>query len=310
MTNNQSKLKYHGLVHDTLAELKANGVNPDLNGLRHEVLRLHSVDLTEKQVGELLLVPLEGGRRGSSATSRRADSASRRAAMASQQAERGRGATAHGDARELHAEAARLHRIAARYHDQLVEHHTTSGTTDTEAVPIDCRYTAPMQSRLEGDLSNVIMFMPAGKHRINPSRAGKPVTVVVEVDELSAERLEEQRQILEASGGKPFFSIEHETDIAAFWPTKFVWDTRLDATGKLASGVWAEGEWSASGRAAILGKDFRSFSPTFFVNAVRNDPDNPAQVVCNPNARLNFGSVVNCPAFESISPLWSASARR
>ncbi len=154
----------------------------------------------------------------------------------------------------------------------------------------------------------VLMYMPGGDHTITPSQGGKPVTVTVRVDEPAAERLEQQRAKLAASGKKPFFSILHESDVAAFWPTKFFWDRRIDATGSFVEGIWAEGEWSKSGRDAVEGKDFRTFSPTFFVDAIRNDPSNPCQVVCNENARPNMGALENDPAFQSISPLWARNA--
>ena len=153
-------------------------------------------------------------------------------------------------------------------------------------------------------LPTVIHYMPAGLHRITPSQGGKPVTVCVLIDEVSAERMEEQRAALEAAGNKPFFSVQHNTQIAAFWPTKFFWDKRIDATGSFVAGVWAEGEWTKAGKEAVEGKNFRTFSPTFFVDKISNDEDDPAQVEANSNAKLNMGALENDPAFEKISPLW------
>jgi hypothetical protein len=135
--------------------------------------------------------------------------------------------------------------------------------------------------------------------------------VVVKIDKLSAERMEAQRRAMLASGGKPFFSVQHNTQIAAFWPTKFFWDTRRDPTGAMVSGVWAEGDWSQAGKDAVQGKNFRSFSPTFFVDKVSNDEDDPAQVQSNGAAPLNMGALENDPAFGSkMSPLWSDNQPR
>ena len=153
-------------------------------------------------------------------------------------------------------------------------------------------------------LPTVIHYMPAGLHRITPSQGGKPVTVVVEINEVSAERMEEQRVALCAAGNKPFFSVQHNTQIAAFWPTKFFWDKRIDATGSFVAGVWAEGEWTKAGKEAVEGKNFRTFSPTFFVDKISNDEDSPAEVEANVHAKLNMGALENDPAFEKISPLW------
>jgi hypothetical protein len=134
------------------------------------------------------------------------------------------------------------------------------------------------------------------------------VTVSVAIDAGAADRLESQRKSLEASGKKPFFSVQHSTQIAAFWPAEFFWDTRLDATGALVEGVWARGAWTRAGREAVEGKDFRTFSPTFFVDAIRNDPNRPVQVVCNNEAKANMGALENDAAFQTISPLWCHDA--
>ena len=125
------------------------------------------------------------------------------------------------------------------------------------------------------------------------------------IDEKTAQAIERQRAAMAANGNKPFFSIEHNTDLAAFWPTRFFWAARPDPTGKVVEGVWAEGEWSQAGRDAVAGKNYRTFSPTFFVDDLSNDQDNPAEIVCNPDASLNLGALVNDPAFASaMSPLW------
>jgi hypothetical protein len=83
----------------------------------------------------------------------------------------------------------------------------------------------------------------------------------------------------------------------------------MDATGKMATGVWADGEWSGSGKRARDEKDFRSFSPTFFVDDTRNDWDFPAKVVCNVDARANMGALENDPAFgAAMSPIFAKDA--
>src|SRR5208282_4792821 len=55
-----------------------------------------------------------------------------------------------------------------------------------------------------GELADTICYMPGGIHTISPSQGGKPVTVVVEINEVSAQRIEAQRAALEAGGNKPF----------------------------------------------------------------------------------------------------------
>lgn len=154
-----------------------------------------------------------------------------------------------------------------------------------------------------------LMYMPAGLNTITPSQGGRPVTVTLVVDASSADAVERQRTLLEAKGKKPFFSIQHGTEIAGFWPEKFSWGTRMDATGKYVEGVWADGFWTGSGKKARDEKDFRSFSPTFFVDEVKDNPSDPAIVVCNADARANMGALENDPAFgRAMSPIWASNA--
>ena len=187
----------------------------------------------------------------------------------------------------------------------------SSDATPAAGLQLDCSACVEaknFKSVLNPIADGIIMYMPSGTHTITPSQNGRPVTVSVAIDASAAEKLESQRQQLEASGKKPFFSVQHSTQIAAFWPAEFFWDTRLDATGSLVEGVWARGEWTRAGREAVEGKDFRTFSPTFFVDAIRNDPNRPVQVVCNDEAKANMGALENDPAFQTISPLWAHDA--
>ena len=231
-TNRHFPQHHVELVHQRHGQLKNAGLNPDLETVRSQILRLDHVDLSCERVAQYLLMPMQAGRRVFPAN--------------------------HGPSEQGAAE-----------------------------------------------FPSVIMFMPGGIHTISPSQNGKPVTITVRVTEAAAEQLEKQREALEATVGKPFFSIQHNTQIAAFWPIRFFWDTRLDATGSFVSGVWAEGEWTQAGKDAVDGKNFRTFSPTFHFQANRHDPDLCGEVICNPGAKLNMGALENDPAFAKISPLWA-----
>jgi len=181
--------------------------------------------------------------------------------------------------------------------------------TEPADAPLCCARALP-HFLADAVLPASILYMPGGIHRITPSQAGKPVEVVVKVDSSSAARLEKQRQILAASGNPPFFSVQHNTQIAAFWPSRLYWASQVDPTGKIVSGIWADGEWTAAGREAIEGRNFRSFSPTFFVNGISTDEDNPAEIACNESAPLNMGALENDPAFGgAMSPLWPDQPR-
>jgi uncharacterized protein (UPF0335 family) len=139
-----------------------------------------------------------------------------------------------------------------------------------------------------------IMWMPGGDHTITARQAGKAVTRNIRVDAPGARAV--QASLLEHLSGRqrPFFDFDHESKAAAAWPTEFAWRDTPEP------GVYARVEWSDQGRAAIAGKTYRAFSPTFFV-----DEADPAHVVAAP---LTMGGLVNNPAFREIKPIWASSA--
>ena len=164
------------------------------------------------------------------------------------------------------------------------------------------------------------MYMPAGRHVITPSCQGKPVTVVVDVKPVeAAAALNRQLDAVRRTSApqRPYFDFNHEKDRASFWPERF------EAGG---DGVYVIGEFSASGKAAVEGKDYRAFSPLFYTDAeiplqaLRSAPsltiapgklgsaEAPAQVICFESAGLNFGGLVNEPAFRAMQPLFAKSA--
>lgn len=163
-------------------------------------------------------------------------------------------------------------------------------------APIEARLVFNAPETADGEF----MYMPAGEYSINASMNKKPVTAQVLVEKAAAGELNRQlAEVSAKSDHKPFFDFDHKDGAASFWPKAFVW------RDSPKPGVYAQGEWSASGKAAIEGKDFRAFSPVFYVD----DPKaKPARIVCNPEAGLNFGGLVNKPAFKEISPLWSKQA--
>ena len=158
---------------------------------------------------------------------------------------------------------------------------------------IECRAAVSM-TRI-GD--NEILFLPAGLHSIKPISGGigKPIKVLV--DSNAAAEVERQRaEITARTGKKVYFDFNHEDGPASFWPQFFVW--------RATDGVIAKGEWTASGRRAKEGKDFRAFSPVFHVD---DKHKNPSRVVCCEGARPNMGGLVNDPAFNNL-PLWAKNA--
>jgi Mu-like prophage I protein len=144
------------------------------------------------------------------------------------------------------------------------------------------------------------MVMAGGLQTISCGQGGSDVTVTVQVDRSTAAALEQQRALLASrSAHRPYFDFDHDDKMASFWPEQFAW---RDAP---APGVYARGEWSAAGKAAIEGKTYRAFSPRFHVDGIRK---NPAHVICYENASLNMGGLVNDPAFKNNLPLWAKAA--
>ncbi len=266
---------------------------------------------------------------------------------------------AHEDAASKHASAgnddeADDHKAKAAKHAAKADDHNSFGQVKAkdatevlaleaktaELCRLDCSRTTANAIRSlvapNAVEAGYLMYMPEGEQTITPSCGGRPVTVNVKITPAAATALETQRQRLTASGKKPFLSVLHDSEVAAFWPSRFSWDTRLDATGEMRTGVWADGGkggvegsnaffgWTKAGIEAVEGKNIRTFSPTFWTDA-SIEPANPrvpegplaakyakagtpAEVVCATYARANMGALENDPAFQNISPLWCRNA--
>jgi phage I-like protein len=152
------------------------------------------------------------------------------------------------------------------------------------------------QSSAIAECPKDIQYMPAGTHRINASRSGRPVALDISVDAATAETLNAflQAQLTKATEGnddRPFFDFNHEDREAAAWPTELYWAGDDPKTG----GVRAKVEWSGAGQTAVKEKTFRRFSPTFI-------PDEQGKVI---DSETNMGGLVNRAAFKSIQPLFA-----
>jgi hypothetical protein len=166
---------------------------------------------------------------------------------------------------------------------------------------IKAALTTPLSLSLDHSHSEVpqeLQYMPPGTHRINASRAGKPVALDITVDATTADTLNAflQSQLTKATEGnddRPFFDFNHEDREAAAWPTEFYWAGDDLKTG----GVRAKIEWSGAGQTAVKEKTFRRFSPTFI-------PDDQGKVI---SSETNMGGLVNRAAFKKIQPLFAKS---
>lgn len=139
-----------------------------------------------------------------------------------------------------------------------------------------------------------IQWMPGGVHEIVASQAGKPVRRRVLVDPATAAAAQQSlRRHLAAGRQRPFLDFDHAGSQAAAWVQAFAWREEPEP------GVYVEVEWSEPGREAVMGRAYRAFSPSFFV-----DSGDPSRVTALP---FVMGGLVNDPAFRAIQPLWARS---
>lgn len=141
-----------------------------------------------------------------------------------------------------------------------------------------------------------LQWMPPGAHAIRGTQNGAALERVVTVDAATAERLQGAlEEMLSAAtlgeGDRPYFDFNHDDGPASAWPLEFYWAGDDPQKG----GVRARLEWSALGREAVLGRTFRRFSPSFFV-------DESGAVT---GAPVNMGGLVNRAAFRGIQPIWT-----
>lgn len=149
-----------------------------------------------------------------------------------------------------------------------------------------------------GKATAVFQYMPPGRSVICATVDGKPARREVFVDASTAERL--QRDLVEkleaADAGRkaaPCGLFDHRDGAACLHPKRFTWDDER--------GVLLEAEWTQAGKAAVEGKDYLYWSPTF-----RRHKESGR--VVGLQAGVEVGSLVNNPAFESIEPVAAAAA--
>lgn len=154
------------------------------------------------------------------------------------------------------------------------------------------------QGVFNGKATAVFQYMPPGKSVICATVDGKPARREVFVDASTAERL--QRDLVEklaaADAGQkaaPCGLFDHRDGAACLHPKRFTWDDER--------GVLLEAEWTQAGKAAVEGKDYLYWSPTF-----RRHKESGR--VVGLQAGVEVGSLVNNPAFESIEPVAAAAA--
>jgi len=134
-----------------------------------------------------------------------------------------------------------------------------------------------------------IEWMPAGSSTINVGRAnGEVIELSVVTDEALAADLDEELQALiaaaaEGKASRPYIDFDHDGGKAAAIPTKFFWE----------DGIRLALDWTPAGLAAIEGREYSYFSPTWHQDETADRPDSlPSHGA--------IGALVNTPAFQTI----------
>jgi Mu-like prophage I protein len=146
-----------------------------------------------------------------------------------------------------------------------------------------CLVTAQLAIEFDG-LPAAIQYMPAGKATITPNVNGSPKEITVTATPRTAAALQADLSRLLNANVRPFVDFDHAGGAAAAIPKRFFW--------KEGEGVMLELDWTNSGKAAVSGRDYSYFSPTFLLN----ESGDPAGLP--PSGAI--GSLVNNPAFRSI----------
>ncbi|MFO1461258.1 MAG: phage protease [Verrucomicrobiota bacterium] len=137
--------------------------------------------------------------------------------------------------------------------------------------------------------------MPPGTHRIVPFVEGEPKPFEIEVNAKLAELFGRQVDAMKAradagEGDLPFLDFNHDGGRASARVHSLYWGGSDRKTG----GIRAKVEWTAAGRAALAGREYRRFSPQWLI-----DPETSAPLGVNEN----LGGLVNRAAFQAIHPV-------
>jgi hypothetical protein len=164
-----------------------------------------------------------------------------------------------------------------------------------DAKAMNAMLGVELPGRVEPDQApDEIMFMPPGEHTITASRGGQPVTITVNVDEVAAQAVAAAHaRYMEAvtrnEEDLPYTDFNHDDQEASGHPTAFRWAGSDPQFG----GIRARMQWTSKGREAIIGRSYRRFSPSFYVDAGGKISGAP----------VNFGGLVNRAAFTRIAPI-------
>lgn len=143
-----------------------------------------------------------------------------------------------------------------------------------------------------GDAPACIVYMPEGEHFINAFIGGRQKVIV---DRSCLDGLQRDLALKLTQNVRPVCYFDHKTGPASFIPASFDY---MDGVG-----VILKGEWTESGKKAVLGRDYSYFSPAFKLNMATCRP-----VGLEPDD-IEVGSLVNDPAFENIARIAASKGK-
>lgn len=144
----------------------------------------------------------------------------------------------------------------------------------------------PLAYKGAGSSLGALVYMPEGTHEIHALINGRAGTQRVVVDKSCLPAFQRDLDQKKSKNVRPVCLFDHKNGPASFIPSEFDYEDGV--------GVILRGEWTASGKGAVDGRDYSYFSPTFRLN---KQTCRPAGL--EPDA-VEIGSLVNDPAFESI----------
>lgn len=150
-----------------------------------------------------------------------------------------------------------------------------------------------------GALPSDIQWMPPGTHTITPLVNGEPREVTITANAALAAlfngQLQQMRLLASAGQGDvPYLDLNHKDDEASAEVLALYWagdDPRL-------GGIRARVKWTSAGEAALRGKNYRRFSPTWLLDEQTLQPA---------GIGVNLGGLVNRAAFRNIAKVIARS---
>ena len=160
--------------------------------------------------------------------------------------------------------------------------------------------SSPLMLGTDGDgapsLPAEIQWMPPGEHTITAFKNGEPtemkIKVTAQTTSVVANALQDYNgRVAAGTEDRPYFDFNHDDAEASAHVLSFSWGGDDPVKG----GVRAKIEWTEPGKQALLGRAYRRFSPSFYLDA-------KGEVA---GAPVNMGGLVNKAAFKGIAAIWS-----